>query len=213
MKSAVDIVCSVVTNINIIETLKNILNHVLPINENDWEAIKPFLSIVEFDEEEQLLSPPDVCNFIAFIKSGSLRSYHTDDNLVETNLLLRSEYEFITDYESFVSQQASTLSIKAMEKGEAIFLDRAGLNSLYDTSFYWNKFGRIISEQIFINSKRRTEQLLFLSPKERYLLLMEQHPDFFQRYPLKHISSYLGITPQSLSRIRNQLSKTLVTQS
>ncbi|WP_299890052.1 hypothetical protein [uncultured Lacinutrix sp.] len=64
-----------------------------------------------------------------------------------------------------------------------------------------------MSEQIFINSKRRTEQLLFLAPKDRYLLLLKEQPNFFQKYALKHIASYLGITPQSLSRIRNQLSK------
>lgn len=145
--------------------------------------------------------------FIAFIKSGATRSFHTDDNLVETNLLLRSENEFMTDYESFIRQEPSALTIQAIEKGEAIFLDYAGLNSLYDTSFYWNKFGRIISEQIFLNSKRRTEQMLFLTPKERYLLLLKDHPNYFQKYSLKHIASYLGITPQSLSRIRNQLTK------
>ena len=183
------------------------MNKVLPIEENDWKAIKPYLSIIKFDEDEKFLCPPNICNFIAFIKSGSIRSYHTDDKLVETNLLLRSENEFITDYESFISQEPSTLSIQSIEKGEVIFLERTGLNSLYDTSFYWNKFGRIISEQIFLNSKRRTAQMLFLSPKERYLLLLNDHPDYFQKYSLKHIASYLGITPQSLSRIRNQLSK------
>ncbi|WP_109831982.1 Crp/Fnr family transcriptional regulator [Reichenbachiella versicolor] len=166
----------------------------------------PHLSIVAFEEEELLLSPPDSCQFIAFILSGSLRSYRKNEDLVETNLLLRSKYEFITDYESFVSQSPASLWIQSMEKGEAIFLNRSGLNELYETSFYWNKFGRIMSELIFINSKQRVEQLLFLNPKERYLHLIENQPDFFQKYPLKHIASYLGITPQSLSRIRNQVS-------
>lgn len=169
--------------------------------------IKPYLSIVKFEENEQLLCPLEICDFIVFIKSGSIRSYHTDNNLVETNLLLRSKNEFITDYESFINQEPSSLSIQAIEKGEAIFLYKVGLDSLYNTSFYWNKFGRIVSEQIFLNSKRRTAQMLFLKPKERYLFLLENHPDYFQKYSLKHIASYLGITPQSLSRIRNQLSK------
>jgi len=120
---------------------------------------------------------------------------------------LKSENEFITDYESFISQDSATLWIESMEDGEVVFLDRTGLYSLYETSFYWNKFGRIISEQIFLNSKRRTEQMLFLTPKERYVLLLKNQPSFFQKYSLKHIASYLGITPQSLSRIRNQLSK------
>ncbi|MGS0526500.1 Crp/Fnr family transcriptional regulator [Zobellia nedashkovskayae] len=165
------------------------------------------MSIVKFEKGEQLLCPPQICSFIAFIKSGSVRSYHMDNQLVETNLLLRSANEFITDYESFISQEPSTLWIQSIERGEAILLNRTGLYYLYETSFYWNKFGRIISEQIFINSKRRTEQLLFLSPTERYMLLLKHNPDYFQKYALKHIASYLGITPQSLSRIRNQLSK------
>ena len=62
-----------------------------------------------------------------------------------------------------------------------------------------------MSEQIFLNSKRRTEQLLFNSPKERYLSLIKEHPDFFQKYSLKHISSYLGITPTQLSRIKKEI--------
>jgi len=161
--------------------------------------------MVKFDKNEILLYPRSVCKFIAFIKTGSLRSYHIDDNLIETNLLLKSNNEFITDYESFISKEPSVLCIKSMDEGEMILLDRNGLYSLYDTSFYWNKFGRIMSEQIFLNSKRRTEQMLFLSPKERYLLLLKNEPDFFQKYALKHIASYLGITPQSLSRIRNQI--------
>jgi len=177
------------------------------MEENDWKAVKPYLSIIKFDEDELILCPPNTCDFIAFIKSGSMRSYHTNNNLVEINLLLKSKNEFITEYESFISQEPSTLSIRSIEKGEAIFLSKTGLNSLYNTSFYWNKFGRIISEQIFLNSKRRTAQMLFLSPKERYLLLFKNHPDYFQKYSLKHLASYLGITPQSLSRIRNQLSK------
>lgn len=73
---------------------------------------------------------------------------------------------------------------------------------MYESNFYWNKFGGIMSEFIFINSKKRTEQLLFLSPKERYLKLLTENSLFFQRYSLKQIAGYLGITPQSLSRIR-----------
>ncbi|BDD03929.1 hypothetical protein AUTU_14120 [Aureibacter tunicatorum] len=123
------------------------------------------------------------------------------------NLLLRSENEFITDYESFISKQSAGLRIQAIEEGEAILLDKNDLDKLYDESFYWNKFGRILSEQIFINSKRRNEQMLFRTPKQRYLDLIKHEPEFFQRYSLKHISSYLGITPQSLSRIRKQIAE------
>ena len=179
----------------------------MPISDSDWEAIVPYLSTVAFGADEIILQPPKVCAFIAFIRAGSMRSYHVDDQLTETNLLLKGKFEFITDYESFISQTPATLWIRSIESGSMILLEREGLHKLYETSFYWNKFGRIISEQIFLNSKRRTEELLFLTPKERYLLLMRTQPEFFQRYSLKDIASYLGVTPQSLSRIRNQLTK------
>lgn len=143
---------------------------------------------------------------MAFINSGSIRAYHKDDNLIEANLLLRASGEFINDYESFISQEKSKLYIECIEDGEAIFLNREGLYKLYDTSFYWNKFGRMAVEQVYINSKQRAEELLVLSPEERYLLLMNRQPDFFNKFPLKHIASYMGITPQSLSRIRNRIS-------
>lgn len=177
------------------------------MQDKDWEAVLPFLTIRKFAEKEVLLSPNNVCTFIAFITEGSIRTYHQNDQLVETNLLLRSEYEFVTEYESFVSEMPTKLFVEAIDPGEAIVLSRKGILKLYETSLYWNQFGRMISEQIFVNSKRRTEDMLFSSPKERYLSLMENRPDFFQKYSLKHISSYLGITPQSLSRIRNQLTK------
>jgi len=187
------------------EILKHIINHILPLTDEDWQLITPHLNVVTFGEKELLLSPPQTCNFIAFIKSGSVRTYHRNDNLDESNLLLRSANEFITDYESFVCQNPTKLCIESIDAGEAIFLNYQGLYSLYDVSLYWNQFGRLMSEQIFISSKRRTEQMLFQSPKERYLHLIKNNPDFFQNYSLKHISSYLGITPQSLSRIRNQV--------
>lgn len=189
------------------ETLKHILNHVLPINEANWTALKPFLTVKKLEAKQNILLPPDVCKFIAFIKLGSARTYRVDNHLTETNLLLCAENEFITDYESFITQKSAKLYIETLEESELIFLDHKGLMTLYESSFYWNKFGRLISEQIFINSKRRTEALLFQSPKERYLELIANQPAFFQKYPLKHIASYLGITPQSLSRIRKQLTE------
>ncbi len=188
-----------------IESLRQIIHHILPINDYDWNDITPHLSQITFKKNDLLLSPPNSCHFIAFILSGSCRSYFIDDELNENNLLLRSQFEFITDYESFITQDGSKLHIEALEDGEAILLEQKALNKLYESSFYWNKFGRIMSEQIFINSKRRNEELLFLTPTERYIKLTENNPDFFQKYALKHIASYLGISAPSLSHIRKQI--------
>lgn len=187
------------------KSLRKIIDQTLPISDADWEIIIPHLTIVTFQANEFLLQKEEVCQFIAFVKIGACRCFFTNNELIETNLLLSAENEYITAYESFISQQTANISIQAIEDSEIILLDYHGLQQVYKTSFYWNHFGRLIAEQIFIKSKRRTEELLFLNPEERYLKLMKDTPHFFQKYPLKHIASYLGITPQSLSRIRARL--------
>lgn len=185
--------------------LKEIINRILPITEEDWNAISPFFQEKEFATNEFVLKKGEISQYIIFINKGAFRSFYENDDLVETNLLLKSENEFITEYESFISQQASKLSIQALEDSQVILLPKKDLSVLYESSFYWNKFGRIMSEFIFINSKKRTEELLFLSPEERYLKLLTENSSFFQRYSLKQIAGYLGITPQSLSRIRSRI--------
>jgi len=188
------------------DALKRTVNAVLPIEEETWLDMESLLVLKDLEANEYLLKPDEVCTFIAFIKKGTFRMFYTKDEEHETNLLLNATFEFATNYESFTTGLPSKLSIQAIEDSQVILLPKAGLMGLYENSFYWNKFGRIVAEQIFVSSKRRTEELLFMSPEERYLNLMKHNADFFQKYPLKHIASYLGITPQSLSRIRARLS-------
>lgn len=185
--------------------LKQVINQILPITEEDWNVILPFLQEREFSTNEFVLKKSEISQYIIFINKGAFRSFYENDDLVETNLLLKSENEFITEYESFITGQASELYIQSLENSQVILLSKKDLLALYESSFYWNKFGRMMSEYIFINSKKRTEELLFLSPEERYLKLLTEDSSFFQRYSLKQIAGYLGITPQSLSRIRSRI--------
>ncbi len=188
------------------EALKQALNAIQPIEENNWLEIEPLLIIKNLAANDYLLKAGEVCTFIAFINEGSFRTFYTKDDEHETNFLLNAAFDFTNNYESFTTGLPSNLSIQAIENSEVILLPKAGLMTLYETSFYWNKFGRMAAEHIFIRSKRRAEELLFMSPEERYLNLMKYNADFFQKFPLKYIASYMGITPQSLSRIRARLS-------
>lgn len=188
------------------EPLRNALNNILPLQEENWLEFADLLKTKTLLANDFLHQKGEICDFVAFIEKGTFRTFYVDNDDNETNLLLNGIYELITDYESFATNTPSKLSIQAIENSKVILLPRDGLHKLYDSSFYWNKFGRIVAEQIFISSKRRTEEMLFMNPEQRYLNLMKYQADFFQKYPLKHIASYLGITPQSLSRIRARLS-------
>lgn len=98
--------------------LKQVINQILPITEEDWNVILPFLQEREFSTNEFILKKGEISQYIIFIKKGAFRSFYENDDLVETNLLLKSENEFIIEYESFITQQASKLSIQSLENSQ-----------------------------------------------------------------------------------------------
>ncbi|MGB1217674.1 MAG: Crp/Fnr family transcriptional regulator [Saprospiraceae bacterium] len=187
------------------EFLREILNLHIPIDSDNWDLLSTQLIVKEVNAGEYINKANEICDFIGFVNKGAFRAFYLNDEGVETSLLLNSKSEFITDYESYITGKLSKLNIQAIEDSELILLPKKALDELYETSFYWNKFGRLVAENVYLNCKKRTEELLFLTPEKRYLKLMDEHPEFFQKYPLRYISSYLGITPQSLSRIRARL--------
>jgi CRP-like cAMP-binding protein len=92
-----------------------------------------------------------------------------------------------------------------MEDCEIVFITHQDLTSLYETSKNWGKFGRVLAESFFQQAQSRTEEFLFFSHEQRYLRLLEKHPNIIESIPAYHISSFLGITNPSLSRIRKRL--------
>jgi CRP-like cAMP-binding protein len=94
-----------------------------------------------------------------------------------------------------------------MEDSEIVFISYQDLNSLYESNANWGKFGRLLAESFFQQAQTRTEEFLFFSHEQRYIRLLENHPNIVERIPAYHISSFLGITNPSLSRIRKRLKR------
>ena len=88
---------------------------------------------------------------------------------------------------------------------EIVFISHKDLNSLYEKNSNWLKFGRLLAELFFGYAQTRAEEFMFFSHEERYLRLLEEHPNIIERIPAYHISSFLGITNPSLSRIRKRI--------
>jgi CRP-like cAMP-binding protein len=147
-----------------------------------------------------------VCNDLGFIVKGIFRIYYRDPKTEEEkNLFFFSEGQFVVSFRSFISQNPCWYFIEAMEDSDVIFISYQDLNSLYDTNRNWGKFGRLIAETFFAYAQSRTEEFLFFSHEKRFLRLLEEHPNIIERIPAYHISSFLGITNPSLSRIRKRL--------
>ena len=117
------------------------------------------------------------------------------------------ENKFIVDYESFITSKHSIFYIEALENSKIFYYKKETVEKLFNLYHNWEKFGRIIAEQVFIISQKRFQSLLFQTAEQRYLGLLKEFPEIFQRVPQYLIASYLGIKPQSLSRIRKQISR------
>lgn len=147
-----------------------------------------------------------VCNDLGLVVKGIFRIFHSDPKTeAEKNLFFFSENQFVVSFRSFISQNPCWYFIEAMEDSEIIYISYRDLNGLYETNLNWGKFGRLLAETFFSYAQSRTEEFIFFSHEERFLRLLEEHPNIIERIPAYHISSFLGITNPSLSRIRKRL--------
>jgi CRP-like cAMP-binding protein len=149
-----------------------------------------------------------VCNDLGLVVKGIFRIYYHDPKTEEDkNIFFFSENQFVVSFRSFISQNPCWYFIEAMEDSEIVFISYRDLNNLYETNKNWLKFGRLLAELFFSYAQTRAEEFMFFSHEERYLRLLEEHPNIIERIPGYHISSFLGITNPSLSRIRKRIKR------
>ena len=183
--------------------------------------IKKIRSYIEFNkEEEQFISSVfksryvakgehfllagDVCREAAFIESGVFRFYiNTDER--DATYYFAAETEFICDYPSFLPQLPSDKNIQALEPSEIRVISFDNLKRLYEKMSFGERFGRLIAEEIFVDSIQQLASFYQDKPAIRYQNFVRRFPQLVQRLPQYYIASYVGIEPQSLSRIRRRI--------
>lgn len=112
----------------------------------------------------------------------------------------------LTSYDSFLQRSPSRCTVEALTDMVVWQIHYNDLQEVYNSSPVGNLIGRVTVEQIYLAKSNKEFSYLSESAEERYLKLMKDHPELFQLVPLKHIATYLGITPQALSRIRRRIS-------
>jgi len=144
---------------------------------------------------------------VGFVIEGMFRQYYTKDGEEKTTYFF-FENHFISSYISCITGKPSLITIQAMSDTTFISFPYKILQELFDKSMAWQKFGRIIAEYFTIGLEERMVGLLMQSPEGRYLdLLKGNKKKIMERIPQHYIANYLGITPVSMSRIRNRLTK------
>lgn len=144
---------------------------------------------------------------LAFVQEGVMRMFYIAEDGKEINVQFFFEDDFVASYQSFITQTPSKYYIQALEDCELITISYESLQNAYTHSLAWQQFGRIIAEKVYTLSEQRTESFLFMSAEERYLNLLKKRPIVFEKVPLYHIASFLGIERESLSRLRKRIAK------
>jgi CRP-like cAMP-binding protein len=170
--------------------------------------LEPQLRVQRFAKNEYYLMAGETEHQIGFICKGNFRWYYINNKGEEVNFHFFFDNNFIVEFKSFLSQKPSNMYIQAMEESEVIMLPkREKILELYTRSHNWAEFGRKIAEWVYMETSSRVQDFLFRNAEERYIQLMKQHPEIFQRVSLTNIASYLGVQGPSLSRIRKRISK------
>ena len=156
-------------------------------------------------KKEYFLEPGDICNNIGYVNRGCLSRYIIDKHSKEVILNFAIEDYWIGDLESLTLQKPTTFFVQALENCDLLLLSR---ENLLRASEELPKFKKFHDDKIQRNHYYTIKRLSFAksaTPEEKYLSLLKEKPQFFERIPLHYIASYLGIEPESLSRLRKRI--------
>jgi len=181
------------------------ISQLVPVNAGEAAFILSYFQEKKYRRGDALLKEGETAQHIFFVEKGALHQYYTDDNGNEHTCNFIFENEFITDLESFSKKLPSTCFIKALEPTICHSLRCADLMELMASSEATKEFFRIVVENVAAEGIRRTRALQSASPERSFCELLEKRPDIFQRVPQRYIAQYLGIAPESLSRIKKRL--------
>ena len=189
------------TSTNIPTALLQICNAIVPLQADVIADIELFLEYKFLKKKELLLKEGQVSKHLYFIDKGLIRSFYNENDIEITTWFMK-ENDLIISVKSFFEQAPSTESLQAIEDCELYYISHKNLNELYEKYQAFNTIGRVLTQHYYMMSE---ERLLNLRKKEaitRYQHLLQYHPQIAMRFPLKHIASYLGITLETLSRLR-----------
>ena len=187
--------------------LSNIARHI-QLTEEEALYFTSILKVRRLRKRQYLVQEGVVCRQESFINKGCLRAYHIDNKGIEHNLQFGIEDWWIGDMYSFLTGSPARLNVDALEDSELFCIDKNDLEQLYSKIPKFERFFRILIQKAFVAQQERVLTALSETIEERYLHFIQRYPQFEQRLPQHQLASYLGVAPETLSRIRKQLSKT-----
>jgi len=186
------------------EDLKQFVSQFTNLSREEWEAVEPFIEVRKLKKNDYFVREGEIARYISFTQKGYLRVLYNHDG-DEITRDISPLHTFVTALPSYVSQTPSYEIIQAITDCELLVIYRDNLESLYDKYNNWQRVGRRVIEEMFVQTQSRIYAFITQPAELRYKEMMKQFPDIFQHVPLQYIASYLGITSQSLSRLRRSV--------
>jgi len=189
------------------EVLFEHISKKITLTKEEEDKLKPFFIPKKYRKRQYMLQQGDICKYIAFVEKGMLRSYQVDDKGNEHVIQFAPEGWWIADNYSFLTGNLSNYDIDVLEDAEVLLITQASMEEMLQTIPVMERYMRILMQNSLISMQSRIACTLGSNAEERYRGVLKALPNIAQRVPQHMLASFLGITPETLSRVRKQLLK------
>src|SRR5690554_2391398 len=177
------------------------------LKDEEFELVSSLFTPVTIKRNHFILREGEICRYGYFVVKGTLRLYSIDKKGEEHIIQFALEDWWISDVSSMISGKASIYNIDALEDSDVLQIDKNSFEKFISFSPKFEKMFNLGSQKSRIALQERVTTFLSMTAEEKYLFMINKYPDIINRVPQRHIASFLGITPESLSRVRKNLSK------
>ncbi len=187
--------------------IKNIAKHIT-LDDDEKEY---FLSILHYKKLERgkvLLSYGEIAKSQFFVIDGCLRNYSIDEQGKEHIIAFACKDWWLSDLYSYITETPAEHSIDALIPTEVFEIMKWDMEKVFERIPKFERFFRILFQNSMVSQMSRIRQVISVPAEERYKVFIKQYPGIYEQIPLKHIASYLGISPEFLSKIRNKIAHT-----
>lgn len=181
-----------------------LLSRNITISDEDWYPYAEKNTRKEYKKKDIILKTGETDNYLSFVEQGTARLFFAKDNK-DLTIRFVFKYQYLTAFDSFTQRTPSRCNIEALTDMVVWQIHHDDLQEIYKKSSVGNLIGRRMIEYLYVEKLKREFSFLSETAEERYLKLLKEQPELFQAVPLKYIASYMGITPQALSRIRKRI--------
>lgn len=185
------------------ELLRSYFERFIKLSDEEWLDFQVCLTKERVGKKEQILQQGQRCDFLAFIQEGAFRFYTVKEGEEKITAFFFAG-DFVTNYRSFLTGKPSDYYIEALQDALIYRINLVQLQALYDKHKTIERLGRLIAENLYLVVANRLDSFMFETPADRYNALVNRNSKLLQEIPQYMIASYLGIKPETLSRIRTR---------